>query len=93
MEHGCICHGDYSIESKVFVELFLFKALTKFKIAEKATFKRGNKVCADGLKLTRNTDCPIVRRVFQLMWERAKLLKPAVTFDPLGIFEDEDLYR
>ena len=49
---------------------------------------------AEGLRLTRNTDSADadVRRVFRVMWERAKLLNPAVTFDPLGLFEEEDLY-
>ena len=69
--------------------------MEKFKIAEKVTVKRGNKVSAEVLRLTRNTDSEDVRRVFQLLWEKAKTLNPVAKFDPLRIFEEEedDLYR
>lgn len=70
--------------------------MEKFKIAKKVTVKRGNKVSAEALRLTRRTDSEDVRRVFQLLWEKAKTLTPAAKFDPLGIFEEEeeeDLYR
>ena len=55
--------------------------------------KRGNNVSAEVLKLTRNTDSQDVRRTFELMWERAKMLKPALIFDPLGQFELDDIER
>ena len=64
--------------------------MEKFKIAQKVTVKRGNKVSAEVLRLTRATDSAVVRRVFQLLWEKAKTLTPAAKFDPLGIFEEEE---
>lgn len=45
---------------------------------------------ADVLKLTINTDKEDVRRVFHMLWEGAKLLKPATVFDPLQLFENQD---
>ena len=62
--------------------------MKKFKIAEKIDVTTGNKIKAQALILTQETDSEEIRRVFQLMWERAKLLKPKVMFDPLNLFEN-----
>ena len=62
--------------------------MEKFGIAKKSTVKSKNKVMADVLKLTTDTDNVEVRRLFQMLWEKCKLLKPAVVFDPLNLFED-----
>ena len=73
----------------IFFEFFCFvKALQKFKIAKKTSVLSGNKMKVDALQLTMETESADVRRVFQLMWEKAKSMKPTIVFDPLGLFED-----
>ena len=64
--------------------------MEKFGVAKKASVKTKNKVMADVLKLTTNTDKEDVMRVFHMLWERARLLKPAAVFDPLNLFENQD---
>ena len=73
----------------VFVCLYILisKVLQKFGLGKKETVTRGNSVKADVLKLTMKTDEDDVKSVFKYMWEKAKVLKPAVLFDPLKIFE------
>ena len=75
---------------KTIFKQYYVKALEKFGVAKKATVRTKNKVMADVLKLTINTDQEDVRRVFHMLWERARLLKPAAVFDPLHLFENQD---
>ena len=69
------------------VYLLISKVLQKFELGKKETVTRANSVKADVLKLTMKTDEDDVISVFKYMWEKAKVLKPAVLFDPLKIFE------
>ena len=61
--------------------------MQKFGLAKKVSVTRANSVKADVLKLMMKTDDDDVKSVFKYMWEKAKVLKPAVLFDPLKIFE------
>ena len=65
------------------------KVLEKYGIGKKVSVTKGNRLVVDALQLTMQTDDDEVKEVFRFMWERAKLLKPSVRFDPLGLFEDE----
>ena len=69
------------------VYILISKVLQKFGLAKKVSVTRANSVKADVLKLTMKTDEDDVKSVFKYMWEKAKVLKPAVLFDPLKIFE------
>ena len=69
------------------VYILFSKVLQKFGLAKKELVTRANSVKADVLKLTMKTDEDDVKSVFKYMWEKAKVLKPAVLFDPLKIFE------
>ena len=69
------------------VYILISKVLQKFGLAKKVSVTRANSVKADVLKLTMKTDDDDVKSVFKYMWEKAKVLKPAVLFDPLKIFE------
>ena len=69
--------------------MIFVQALAKFKIAQKVVIPTPNKKRAEALKLTMETDSADVRRTFQLMWEKAKLLHPKVDFDPLMLFEND----
>ena len=69
------------------VYILISKVLQKFGLGKKETVTRGNCVKADVLKLTMKTDEDDVKSVFKYMWEKAKVLKPAVVFDPLKLFE------
>ena len=70
------------------VYILISKVLQKFGLGKKETVTRANSVKADVLKLTMKTDEDDVISVFKYMWEKAKVLKPAVVFDPLKLFED-----
>ena len=61
--------------------------MEKFKIAKRNIAVTGNKRKADSLFLTLKSTSPEVTRTFELLWDRAKLLTPSVTFDPLNLFE------
>ena len=65
------------------------KVLEKYGIGKKVSVTKGNRLVVDALQLTMQTDDGDVKEVFRYMWEKAKLLKPSVRFDPLGLFEDE----
>ena len=69
------------------VYILISKVLQKFGLGKKETVTRANSVKADVLKLTMKTDDDDVKSVFKYMWEKAKVLKPAVLFDPLKMFE------
>ena len=73
----------------VFVCLYILisKVLQKFGLGKKETVTRANSVKVDVLKLTMKTDEDDVISVFKYMWEKAKVLKPAVVFYPLKLFE------
>jgi len=61
--------------------------LQKFGLGKKETVTRANSVKADVLKLTMKTDEDDVISVFKYKWQKAKVLKPSVVFDPLNLFE------
>lgn len=61
--------------------------MEKYGIAKKVSVTQGNRLVADVIRLTMRTDDEDVIAVFRFMWERAKILKPPVKFDPLGLFE------
>ena len=70
-------------------KLFVFeKVLEKFGIAKKVAVTKGNRMVVDALRLTVRSDDEDVIGVFRFMWERAKIMKPSVRFDPLGLFEN-----
>lgn len=50
-----------------------------------------NNLTVDALDLTIKTDDPDVIRTYKLMWERAKSLKPSTVFDPLNLFESDEV--
>ena len=73
----------------VFVCLYILisKVLQKFGLGKKETVTSGNNMKTDILKLTMKTDEEDVINVFKYCWEKAKVLKPSVVFDPLKLFE------
>ena len=62
--------------------------MEKYGIAKKVAVTKGNRLVADALPLTMRTDDDDVIGAFRFMWERAKIMKPSVRFDPLGLFEN-----
>ena len=64
------------------------KVLEKYGIGKKVSVTKGNRLVVDALQLTMQTDDEDVKEIFRYMWQKRKLLKPSVRFDPLGLFED-----
>ena len=62
-----------------------------FKIAKKVSLSTKNNLTVDALDLTFKTDDPVVIRTYKLLWERAKSMKPSTVFDPLNLFESDEV--